>query len=199
MPVITPRSVIANPEAPLPFLAPEPPRWAARGLAYFLILLCVTAAVVAALLHVPETASGAFVLVPLQGTDPVRAAHNGIVAAVQVAEGEMVSQGAALFVIHSQVVGERSAALRTLEAQRQGAMESRNNARDTYSSQQGAKAEEIRRLEGQLTALRSQIEQHRNLQRMQQEQYQISHDLLAREGASRSPTGLPLLSGGRPV
>jgi multidrug efflux pump subunit AcrA (membrane-fusion protein) len=98
-----------------PFLEMDTPPWAARGLAYILLLLFATAAVVAIVLRIPETVSSPFVLLPVRGTDPVKAPRSGIVVEVRVAEGGAVAQGAALFVIQSPAIGDRSAELQTLE------------------------------------------------------------------------------------
>ena len=70
--------------ASVPFLEKDPPHWAARGLAYLLILLFATAFAVAVLLRIPETVSSPFVLVPIRGTDAVRALRGGVVAEIRL-------------------------------------------------------------------------------------------------------------------
>ena len=66
--------------ASVPFLEKDPPHWAARGLAYIVILFFVTAVAVAVLLRIPETVTSPFVLVPIRGTDAIRALRGGVVA-----------------------------------------------------------------------------------------------------------------------
>lgn len=66
-------SVPADP----PFLDPEPPHWAARGLWYVLVLVVAMGLVAAMLVEIPETVSGRFVLVehstaPGNGQGPLR-------------------------------------------------------------------------------------------------------------------------------
>jgi hemolysin D len=171
-------------ETPPPFLDVDPPHWAARGLAYLLILLCITGAIIATVLQLPETVSSSFILMPLQDTDPIRAAQAGTIVEVRVAEGQAVPQSETLLVLYSQAVSERSAALRTLETQQQGAEAGLRNHRDTYTSQRRADEEERRRLEGHLTLLRQKLEQHRLIHTTMQQHYRVSRDILERESAS---------------
>ena len=46
------------------FLESDPPHWAARGLSTIIIVLFVLMLLAAAVVHVPETVSGRFTLVP---------------------------------------------------------------------------------------------------------------------------------------
>jgi membrane fusion protein len=140
------------------FLEVDPPHWAARGTAYILIALFAVALIGAVFVHVPETVSGPFVLVPVHGTDPVRASHRGLVAAVKAAEGQAVTKGEALFVIQSEPVGDRSTDLRTLEAQGRGAEQSLANARGSNRSQVLADQKEIQKLTGRIENLGRIIE-----------------------------------------
>ena len=81
-----------------PFLDADPPHWAARGLSTLIIALFSVAAIAAVIVTVPETVSGAFVLVPENGADPLRTPREGTVAEVRVAEGQTIAKGATLFV-----------------------------------------------------------------------------------------------------
>jgi membrane fusion protein len=138
---------------PEPFLESAPPHWAARGLAYLLILLFLTAMAASVTVHIPETVSGPFVLVPIHGTDPVRSLDNGIISEVRVAEGQPVSKGNALFIIQSQRIGDRSSELGTLQAQRRGAEERLINTRRKYESESLADQQEEKRLKGRIDYL----------------------------------------------
>jgi multidrug efflux pump subunit AcrA (membrane-fusion protein) len=103
-----------------PFLDTDPPHWAARGLAYLLIVLFVVVMVGTVLVHVPETVTGRFTLAPVHGTDPVRVLRDGVVATVGVSEGASVTRGEPLFLLRSPAAGDRSSDLRSLEAQARG-------------------------------------------------------------------------------
>src|SRR5690242_4382124 len=105
-------------------LAAEPPHWAARGLAYLLLSGFAAALAAAALVRVPESVDGRFVLVPVGGTDPVRAPRAGVVTMVGAAEGRTVAHGEALFHIRSEAIGDRWAELQTLRMRVAGAAES---------------------------------------------------------------------------
>jgi membrane fusion protein len=129
-----------------PFLKSEPPHWAARGVGYLLILLFFTALIASILIYVPETVSGSFVLVPIRGTDPVRASHSGIVADVRVIEGMSVSKDDALFIIRSQNINDRSAEMSTLEMQLKGSESKLMNAKTKYENDQLVNDQEEKRL-----------------------------------------------------
>jgi multidrug efflux pump subunit AcrA (membrane-fusion protein) len=149
---VTPTGSAAD-ESATPFLGSEPPHWAARGLAYVLIALFTTALLAAFVVHLPESVSAPFVLVPLQGTDPVRAAQGGVVTEVLAAEGNAVQADADLFAIRSQPLGDRFAELRTLQAARRGAQERLANERKKYESQRLADAEAARNLRAKAAGL----------------------------------------------
>jgi multidrug efflux pump subunit AcrA (membrane-fusion protein) len=150
-------------EAPEPFLAGEPPHWAARGLSLVLLVVFAAVAVASVVITLPETVSSPFVLVPGHGADPVRASRSGTVAAVRVVEGQTVTRGAPTFVIRSSAVGDRSAELRSLETQLTGAEDSRLNARQRFESQRRADLEEERRLNARAAHLRDKLAEQRGL------------------------------------
>lgn len=139
-----------------PFLDPEPPHWAARGLAFTIIALFVIAVIAAVLVPVPETVSGRFTLVPIRGTDPIRAQKEGVIAEVAVQEGDTVPLGATLFLIHSSPLSDRSSDLRTIETQLRANEERVRIVASQYSTRVRQDASERRRLETKarfLTAL----------------------------------------------
>jgi membrane fusion protein len=111
----------------------------------------------AAVLNVSDSVSSAFVLMPVRGTDPIKAPRQGSVAEVRVAEGQTVGKGEALFVIQSAAIGDRFAELQTLEAQLHGIAESLTNAHRKYQSQQRATQEEGHRLHDRLAYLQRAI------------------------------------------
>jgi len=119
-----------------PFTPNDPPHWVARGLAYVLIALAAVMVLAAAVVDVPETVSGRFVLVPERGLDPLRAPRKGIADAVRVTEGQRVATGDTLFVIRSEPAGDRYSQLRMLQEQLRTADERAANARRQFESQQ---------------------------------------------------------------
>ena len=156
-------------EAKAPYLDVDPPHWAVRGLAYVLIALFAAALPASILITLPETVSSPFQLVPLQGTDPVRAARGGIVTAAQVREGQLVARGEPLFVIRSASVGDRSAELGGLETQLRGTEEGRRNTRQKYESQRKSDEEERDRLTRRAAHLAQKLEQQRAIRVVRQE------------------------------
>lgn len=136
-----------------PFLDQEPPHWVASGLSTILVLLFVTAAIAAAIVQIPETVSGPFVLAPSRGTVALRAPREGIVSEIAATEGEAVARGQTLFVIQSPPASDRSAELRTVEAQLRGMRARAENARLEYEQQRDATAEEIATLRVRVQSL----------------------------------------------
>ncbi|HUF27441.1 MAG TPA: HlyD family efflux transporter periplasmic adaptor subunit [Gemmatimonadaceae bacterium] len=135
-----------DPIDPPPFFDAEPPHWAARGLAYALIALFAAAALFSVAVQVPESVSGRFTLVPVSGTDPIRASRRGMLVEVRVPEGETVGEGDTLFVLSSEPFGDRFAELGSLRAQVDGASRGAANLRSQFESQRRADEEEARRL-----------------------------------------------------
>jgi membrane fusion protein len=141
-----------------PFLDAEPPHWAARGLAYVIILVFAAAAVAASVVEVPETVSSPFVLVPIRGTDPVRAVRGGMIARGLAAEGQEVAEGDVLFVIRSETAVGRTADLDALQLQKRGNAESLDAARRQFESQRRVDAEEERKTVERTASLGRMIE-----------------------------------------
>jgi len=154
-----------------PFLTGDPPHWVARALARLLLILFAGSLVAAVAIHVPETVSATFVLVPVRGTDPIRAPRSGIVADVRVAQGRSVQQGDPLFVVRSPVAGDRSAELKSLETQLAGAEEAHVNARRKYESQRQSDGEEATRLVRRGSYLTQKLEEQRALRATRQAKY----------------------------
>ncbi|MRR11674.1 HlyD family efflux transporter periplasmic adaptor subunit [bacterium] len=142
-----------TPETEAPFLAAEPPPVAARGLAWLVIAVFCVVAFLAVFVRLPETVSTSFVLVPVRGTDPVRAPRGGTVAEVRVAEGHAVAKGTPLFAIRSSEFRDRASEKSTLETQVRGADGSLANARSRHESESRATAEELRGLRDRQAAL----------------------------------------------
>jgi len=135
------------------FLESDPPHWAARGLSTIIIVLFVLMLLAAALVHVPETVSGRFTLVPITGTDPVRTAREGIVTSVRVHEGDSVTPGAPLFIVRSSSANDRTADRRTLETQQRGNTERLLLIDLQYRGSRRSDSAEARRLQSRETYL----------------------------------------------
>ncbi len=179
------RSRLDEPEPDeAPYLDATPPHWAARGLAWVLIVLAIGAGATAVLVHVPESVSSPFVLVPVQGGDPVRAPRPGTVVEVRASEGAAVPKGQPLFVLRSETIGDQSAELRALETQLEGARESLTNARAKHESQRSAHAEEGRRLAERRDNLAQKLESHRQARAIRLARYEASLRIAEAEVAS---------------
>ncbi|MBC7789848.1 MAG: HlyD family efflux transporter periplasmic adaptor subunit [Anaerolineae bacterium] len=148
----------ANASTEVPFLSGAPPHWAARSLAYFLIFLFAAAVISASIVNVPETVDGPFTLIPVRGTDPIRAPHGGVLENVAKAEGDEVSTGQTLYVIRSDPLGDRAGELGAIRTQVKGITEAVSNATTQHSSQLRADAEELRQLRARLGSLERTVE-----------------------------------------
>jgi membrane fusion protein len=159
---VTPDDEIEQP----PYLESEPPHWAARGLAYFVIALFTVGLIASMLVRVPETVAGPFVLVPMLGTDPVRAPRKGQVAAVHALEGQIVERGAPLFVVQSEPLGDRLGELATLQAQLRGSEGALRNLETAYADARRADERQRGILRSRLTSLERSVELARERARL---------------------------------
>jgi len=140
-----------------PFLDPEPPHWAARGLGRLIIALFAIAVLASIVVRVPETVTGRFTLVPLRGTDPVRTLKEGVLSVVAVQEGETVPAGATLFVVRSAPLADRTSELRTLQTQLAANGERLRIAASQYETRQRQDASEEKRLASKVAFLKQII------------------------------------------
>jgi membrane fusion protein len=147
------------PDAPpaAPFLDSSPPAWAARSLATILIMLFVVLLATLFVVRVPETVWATFVVKPVRGSDPVRTLHEGTVDKVNVADAQQVENGAILFVISSEPVGDRVSERQTLDARLSGGRSRLGNEQQKFDNQARADAQERDRLEQRGANLQRQV------------------------------------------
>lgn len=82
-------------------LPQDPPPKVIRGIAWLLIAMFFAGLIAAVTVHLPETVSAPFVLIPQNGADPIQSSRLAVVSAVKVSEGETVAAGQELFVLRS--------------------------------------------------------------------------------------------------
>ncbi|MDQ3009311.1 MAG: HlyD family efflux transporter periplasmic adaptor subunit [Acidobacteriota bacterium] len=163
------------------FLDLAPPHWAARGLAWALIIVFALGALASVAITMPEKVTAQFVLVPVRGADPVKATRSGVVAQVLASEGQAVNKGDILITLRSDVAGERTAELQAIQTQLAGAGTSAINARQKFDSLRGADEQEVRKLEGRVEHLNTLIA-HKRSQLALTKQMADSFEKLYREG-----------------
>lgn len=144
-----------------PFLEPIPDPWIMRSLAGILMLLFGASILLASVVHVPETVTSSFVLRPTHGNNPIRSPQSGMVSRVEVVEGQPIANGQSLFVLRSEAIGERSSALRSLEAESEGAREALALARQRSDSARRADEVAIERQRSAIDALDRSLVLHR--------------------------------------
>jgi len=163
------------------FLELAPPHFAARSLAYLIIVVFIIGGIAAVAIQMPETVSAQFVLVPVRGTDPIKAVRPGVVAQVFVTEGQMVKEGETIAVLKSEIVGDRAADLQTIETQLAGAGESLLNTRLKFDTQRLSEEQEARKLTGRAEHFERLIG-HKKHQLTLTKQMADSYEKLYREG-----------------
>lgn len=162
-----------------PYLDPDPPIWAARALAWVLLALAVVAAVALAVVQVPETITAPFTIVAERGADPVRSLHDGIVSQVLVTDAQHVDAGAPLFVVSSEVVGDRTAERDSLGTSLSGGQARLANERARFENQRRADQQELARLDQRAAALRTQDS-------LKDQQWTLAKEVLARQQRSQA-------------
>jgi membrane fusion protein len=136
----------------------SPPLWAARALSTVLLALFVVAIVALFVVRVPETVIASFILTPVRDADPIKALHPGIVSQVNVVEAQVVREHDLLFVVASELVGDRMSERRTVDARLAGGNNRQANEKVKYENQQRADEQERQRLEQRLVALQRQAD-----------------------------------------
>lgn len=163
------------------FLELAPPHFAARSLAYLIIVVFIIGGIAAVAIQMPETVSAQFVLVPVRGSDPIKATRQGIIAQVFVTEGQTVKQGETIAVLKSETAGDRAADLQTIETQLAGTGESLLNAKLKFDTQRLSDEQEARKLAGRAEHFGRLIE-HKKHQLALTKQMAESYEKLYREG-----------------
>lgn len=163
------------------FLDLAPPHWAARGLAYALLIAFALGAIASVAITIPEKVTAQFVLVPVRGADPVKAVRGGIVAEVLTAEGRTVAKGDVIVTLKSDSAGERTAEMQAVQTRLAGAGDSAVNARLRNEQQRLADEQEIRRLTDRIKHLETLIAAKRK-QLALTKQMTDSFEKLYREG-----------------
>lgn len=144
-------------DAAPPFLDADPPPVVARSLASLLLVAFLLVTALGALIELPVTVAGTFTLVPVHGSDPLRAPRSGIVTEVAAVEGKRVARGEVLFVLRSELAGDRAAEVETLDISLRGADERLRNEQARARSQAEADRDGQRGLLRQASALTQQI------------------------------------------
>ncbi|HSE68111.1 MAG TPA: HlyD family efflux transporter periplasmic adaptor subunit [Gemmatimonadales bacterium] len=139
------------------FLDTTPPNWVARGLAYVIIAAFVLGILGAVVVKVPETVSGPFTLIPIRGTDPVRAVKSGVLVEVEVAEGDNVTRGETLFLLRSSSMSDRAADRLTVESQLRTNEQRMTILKSQYDTRKRSDEADGRRLENRVQFLQGLI------------------------------------------
>jgi multidrug efflux pump subunit AcrA (membrane-fusion protein) len=180
-------NLTVSPATPAPhdastgFLELAPPHWAARGLAWVIIITILLGALAAVVIKLPETVTAAFVLVPVRGADPIKAQREGIVAHVFTQEGQTINQGDVIATVRSESAGERAAELATVQTQLAGTGESFGNAKAKFETERLSDEQEVRRLTARAEHLES-LSAHKRRQLALTKQMADSFEQLYREG-----------------
>lgn len=168
-------------DAQTSFLELTPPHWAARGLAWALIIVFALGAIASIAITLPEKVTAQFVLTPVRGADPVKAIRGGVVTELLAIEGQMVNQGDLLVTLRSDSAANQTAELQTIETQLAGSGDSYLNAKRKLESVQLTDEQEARKLESRVRHLDALIG-HKRQQLALTERMKDSYEKLFREG-----------------
>jgi len=131
-------------------LPQEPPPRIIRGIAWLLIAIFFTGVIAAITVHLPETVSAPFILVPQNGADPIQSSRLAVVSSVKVAEGETVKSGQELFVLRSDEIRGLSTQLNGLAEDLRTKEQGLAKADAAYTSQLEIKLAEISNAESEV-------------------------------------------------
>ena len=128
-------------------LPQHPPSKIISAIATLIIALFIVAALGAALVHVPETVTCPFVLVPENGADPIQSPLLAVVQAVKIAEGKEVQQGDELFVLRSDEIRSWQTQIQLLQEDLAALRKRTNRSEEYHQTQVGIKTEELQQVE----------------------------------------------------
>jgi multidrug efflux pump subunit AcrA (membrane-fusion protein) len=121
----------------------DPPAWIIRSAGWVLLGAFVFGLLLAIVMRLPETVQCPFILVPATGADPIQAAHQGVISRVSVSEGQTVSKGEELFVLHSDEIRTLDTEFRTLTEDLHTKEEGLTRTDSAYKAQRNIKLAEI--------------------------------------------------------
>ena len=131
-------------------LPQDPPPQIIRGIAWLLIAIFFTGMIAAITVHLPETVSAPFILIPQNGADPIQSSRLAVVSSVKVAEGETVKSGQELFVLRSDEIRGLSTQLNGLAEDLRTKEQGVAKADAAYRSQLEIKLAEISNSESEV-------------------------------------------------
>ena len=131
-------------------LPQDPPPQIIRGIAWLLIAIFFTGMIAAVTVHLPETVSAPFILIPQNGADPIQSSRLAVVSSVKVAEGETVKSGQELFVLRSDEIRGLSTQLNGLAEDFRTKEQGLAKADAAYTSQLEIKLAEISNAESEV-------------------------------------------------
>lgn len=132
-------------------LPQDPPAWIVRSSAWLMIAFFAIALLAAILVHLPETVTCPFVLVPKDGADPIQSPHLAVVSRVAVNEGDTVKAGAELFVLRSDEIRGMNTQSRTLTEDLRTREDSLGKSDSAHIAQLQIKDAEIAQAESEVT------------------------------------------------
>ena len=131
-------------------LPQDPPPQIIRGIAWLLIAIFFAGMIAAITVHLPETVSAPFILIPQNGADPIQSSRLAVVSSVKVAEGETVKSGQELFVLRSDEIRGLSTQLNGLAEDLRTKEQGLAKADAAYTSQLEIKLAEISNAESEV-------------------------------------------------
>lgn len=171
------------------------PSLVVRIFAWMIILLVVAAALISFLVPFPEVIESAFVLVPKDGADPVKAPIGGSVERVEAKEGKDVKAGEVLFVINSQDLTVMDTRVKSLERELQASKPVSEAVRESRKAAMRSAEIRVSSLSSELSFMVRRKEKSEKLRKMAETSFQknlITQEQLLREQDADDEAGRAL-------
>jgi multidrug efflux pump subunit AcrA (membrane-fusion protein) len=139
-----------SPETGSEMLPQDPPPWFIRAVGWLFIAMFGVALLWAILVHLPETVSCPFVLVPADGADPIQSPRLSVVYKVCVRVGDTVKAHDPLYILRSDEIRGFGTEQSTLSEDLRTHQEGLVKADSAYVSQVEIKAAEISQAESEV-------------------------------------------------
>jgi len=132
-------------------LPQDPPLWIVRSGAWLMIGFFLIALLASIVVHLPETVTCPFVLVPKDGADPIQSPYMAVVNRVAVNEGDAIKAGAVMFVLRSGEIRGLDTSSRTLSEDLRTREESLAKSDSAHGAQLQIKDQEIAQAESEVS------------------------------------------------
>lgn len=150
------------------------PPWITRSVGRLIVILFFAALIGSIVFRIPEKVRCPFVLMPVNGADPIQSPVRGIVEQNNIVEGRYVQKDEPLFIIRSQEIHDRVSEMSGLEHELTGDQKQEMGLKGEIMAQKQADEAELQRLTLRVNHFVKELQKARELQEISKERYQTS-------------------------